>query len=139
MPMTIERRPTPGVGVAVLDGGRVLLVKRGREPGLGQWAVPGGKPEYGESLQVAARREVLEETGIEVVIGPPIWAGDSIGPGMPPAWHFAIVDFLGSAVGGVLRPGDDAADAAWVPLSEARGLPLTTTMPSLIDVLDGLR
>ena len=134
--MTGDRRPVPGVGVAVVDGDRLLMVRRGREPGLGLWAVPGGKPEYGESLHDAARREVLEETGMEVRVGPPIWAGDSIGPGSPPQWHFAIVDFLGEAVGGSLVAGDDAAEARWVRLRHARRLPLTPTMPALLDVLE---
>jgi len=133
--MTTDRRPTPGVGVAVLDGDHLLLVQRGRDPGKGLWAVPGGKPRYGESLQAAARREVREETGLEVEVGPPIWAGDSIGPGDPPEWHFAIVDFLGRPVGGTLSPDDDAADAAWVQLDRAVELPLTPTMPALIDIL----
>jgi ADP-ribose pyrophosphatase YjhB (NUDIX family) len=129
------RRPTPGVGVAVVDGTRLLLVQRGHEPGRGMWAVPGGKPRYGEPLREAARREVLEETGLAVEVGDVIWAGDSLGPGNPPAWHYAIVDFAGIAVAGSLRPGDDAADAAWVELGETASLPLTPTMPGLIEVV----
>jgi ADP-ribose pyrophosphatase YjhB (NUDIX family) len=124
-----------GVGVAVVDGDRLLMVERGHDPGRGLWAVPGGKPGYGEDLRTAARREVLEETGLEVVIGEVIWAGDSIGPGSPPAWHYALVDFMGTPVGGSLRAGDDAADAAWVRLDRAGEYPLTPTMASLIDIL----
>lgn len=132
---TSESHPVLGVGVAVVDGTRILLVKRGREPGRGQWAVPGGKVHYGEPIREAARREVKEETGIEVEVGDVIWAGDSIGPGDPPSWHFSIVDFLGTPIGGELGASDDADEAKWVGLAEARGLTLVPTMPSLLDIV----
>ena len=124
-----------GVGVAVLWDDRVLLVRRGREPGSGLWAVPGGKPRYGEPLRVAAAREVREETGLVVDVGEVIWAGDAIGPGDPPAFHYALVDFLGAVVSGTPRAGDDADEVAWVPIDNTGALPLTPTMPSLLDVL----
>lgn len=127
--------PRPGVGVAIVDGDKILLVQRGREPGLGLWAVPGGKVEWGETLKAAAAREVLEETGLDVRVGGIIWVGESIGPGELPAWHFVLVDFVGWSVGGTLQPADDAADAAWFTLDEARALPLTPTMPPLLDLL----
>ena len=128
-------RPVPGVGVAVVANGRVLLVKRGREPGRGLWAVPGGKVELGETLTEAGKREVREETGLDVELGEVIWAGESIGPGSTPAWHYVLVDFLGRPAGGELSPRDDADDVGWFTAEEARALPLTTTMPSLIDRL----
>ncbi len=135
----IESFPQPGVGVAVVDGDRILLVRRGREPGKDLWAVPGGRQHYGESLREAARREAREETGLDVEVGDVVWAGDSIGPGDPPAWHFAIVDFMAKPVGGCLVAGDDAAEARWVTASEAAALPLVPTMPSLLDVVFGPR
>ena len=128
--------PIPGVGVAVMDGDRILLIQRGRSPGRGLWAVPGGKVELGERLVDTARREVLEETGLDVEIGDVVWVGESIGPGDPPEWHYALIDFVGSAVGGRLQAGDDAAIAEWFSLSAARDLPLTPTMPSLLDALE---
>ncbi|HLU53111.1 MAG TPA: NUDIX hydrolase [Acidimicrobiia bacterium] len=131
-------RPVPGVGVAVVANGRVLLVKRGREPGRGLWAVPGGKVELGETLTEAGKREVREETGLDVELGEVIWAGESIGPGSTPAWHYVLVDFLGRPAGGELSPRDDADDVGWFTAEEARALPLTTTMPSLIDRLESL-
>ena len=135
MPTTDVSGPIVGVGVAVVQDDHVLLVRRGREPGSGLWAVPGGKPRYGEALRVAAAREVLEETGLVVDVVEVIWAGDAIGPGDPPAFHYALVDFLGTVVSGTPRAGDDADEVAWVPIDETGALPLTPTMPGLLDVL----
>jgi acetyl-CoA carboxylase carboxyl transferase subunit beta len=86
-------------------------------------------------MRETAHREGLEETGLDLEIGSVVWAGDSIGPGHPPEWHFCLVDFLGEVVGGLLKAGDDAAAVRWVPLSEAASLPLTPTMPPLLEAL----
>jgi 8-oxo-dGTP diphosphatase len=129
--------PIPGVGVAVLHDGRLLLIRRGREPGQGFWAVPGGKVDLGERLADAAVREVMEETGLAISVGPVVWVGESIGPGDPPEWHYTLVDFLGAPTGGsAIEASDDAADARWVTLEEARLLPLTPTMWPLLEVLE---
>ncbi len=131
-----DRRPIPGVGVAVINRGALLLIKRGRGPNAGLWAVPGGKVDYGESMRDAAVREVREETGIEVELEGVVWVGDAMGPGDPPAWHYTLVDYRARMTGGVLRADDDAAEAAWVPLDQVLDLPLTSTMPGLIAALD---
>jgi 8-oxo-dGTP diphosphatase len=125
--------PVPGVGVVVVENGRLLLIQRGRDPGKGLWAVPGGKVQLGETLQAAAAREAREETGLELEIGDVVWAGESIGDGEPPEWHYVLVDFLARRVGGELRAGDDALAISWVPLQATNGLALTPTMPPLID------
>lgn len=130
-----DRHPVPGVGVAILQDDRLLLVQRRHDPGRGLWAVPGGRVELGETLRDAARREVQEETGLVVSLGPVIWAGESIGPGRPPAWHFTLVDFLGSVESGVLRAGDDAAQVAWVGLEEVERLATPASMLELVEVL----
>lgn len=129
-------RPVCGVGGVMFEDGRLLLVQRGRPPGEGLWAVPGGKVRFGETMADAVRREVLEETGLRVRPDRVIWAGDSIGPGEPPAWHFCLVDFACAVEGGDLLAGDDAAAIAWVPLGDARDYPLTPTMSGLLDLLD---
>lgn len=130
-------RPIPGVGVAVVEDHRLLLVRRGREPGKGLWAVPGGKVEFGESVVDTARREVKEETGLDVAVGDVVWVGESVGPGSPPAWHYVLIDFLGTPVGGSLAPHDDADEVEWFTAPQARSLPLTPTMPGLLDRLEG--
>jgi 8-oxo-dGTP diphosphatase len=130
-----EPRPIPGVGVAVINGDALLLIKRGRGPNAGLWAVPGGKVDYGESMPDAAVRELREETGIEAEIEGVVWVGDAMGPGDPPEWHYTLVDYRARMIGGTLAAADDAAEAAWVPLDQVLDLPLTSTMPELIAAL----
>lgn len=89
-------------------------------------------------MKEAARREAREETGLDIEVGQVVWAGDSIGPGDPPDWHFCLVDFSGSVVGGELVAGDDAALVRWVAIEEVSLLPLTPTMPSLLEALSEL-
>jgi ADP-ribose pyrophosphatase YjhB (NUDIX family) len=123
--------PIVGVGVALVDDGSILLVQRGRDPGRGLWAVPGGKVRHGETMKEAARREMLEETGLEVEVGDVVWVGEYI----EGADHLVLIDFAGSVIGGKLEAADDADDARWVPLEEAANYPLTLTMYDLIDTL----
>lgn len=128
---SVEQRPVVGTGVAVVDGDEILLVRRGREPGKGLWAVPGGKVELGETLAEAATREVQEETGLLVELDEVICVGESIDD----QHHLVLIDFLGQATGGELVAADDAMEVAWVPIVEASSLDLTPTMYELIDVL----
>jgi len=129
--MTLAERPIVGVGAVVVDRGRILLVKRGREPGKGLWAVPGGKVDQGETLRSAVEREVSEETGLSVKAAEVVWVGESI----TEHGHLVLIDFAAELVGGQLAASDDADEAAWIDLTEASSLPLTPTMYDLIEGL----
>jgi 8-oxo-dGTP diphosphatase len=113
-------RPVVGVGAVVLDQHRVLLVKRGHAPLKGQWSLPGGAVEVGETLEEAAAREVLEETGVTIEVGPIVEVLDRISRDVDGRveHHFVLVDFVARPSGGVLRSASDADDARWVALSE---------------------
>lgn len=123
--------PVVGVGVAVVDEGKLLLVQRGRDPGKGLWAVPGGKVEFGEPMKEAARREVAEETGLDVEVGDVVWVGEFL----EDDHHIVLIDFHGKVIGGEMRAADDADDVRWVPLDVADRYPLTRTMYDLVDTL----
>lgn len=120
------------VGALVVNEGSLLLVQRSADPGKGLWALPGGRVEANETLPAAAKREVKEETGLEVEIGDVAWVGDNIGPGSPPEWHHLIVDFWASGSGQAVA-GDDAANVEWVPISALRQQPMVETMYELVD------
>lgn len=126
-----QTHPVVGVGVALVEEGKVLLVKRGRDPGRGLWAVPGGKVQRGERMRDAARREMLEETGLDVEVGEVVWVGEHIEGDD----HIVLVDFVGRLIGGDLEAGDDADEVRWVTLEEAPEYPLTLTMYELMDTL----
>lgn len=121
--------PQVGVGAVVVHEGRVLLVLRDRPPTAGQWAIPGGKQHWGETLQQAAEREILEETGITIRAGEPVHTCEHIerdaGGAVP--YHYVIIDLAGEYLGGELCAGDDAREARWVPVAELAQLPLNAT------------
>jgi 8-oxo-dGTP diphosphatase len=107
----------------VTDGqGRLLMIKRGHEPGAGLWSIPGGRIEPGETNAEALVREMLEETGLAVEVGPLI--GSVQRPGLDGA-VIDIRDYAATVTGGTLRPGDDAADARWVEVADLDSLEIT--------------
>lgn len=112
------QRPVIGVGAVVLDAGRVLLIKRAHAPLKGHWSLPGGAVELGETLEQATAREVREETGLDIDVGPIVEVLDRImkdGDGHV-EHHFVLVDFVCSVSGGILSSASDADAAEWVPL-----------------------
>ncbi len=107
-------RPVVGVGAVVVKDGRVLIIKRAHEPRKGEWSLPGGHVELGETLVEATRREIKEETGLEVEVGPLIELFDRVHRVDDRVrYHFVIADYLCTCVGGALCAGDDAEDACW--------------------------
>ncbi len=128
-------RPIVGVGAVVVDGGRVLLVRRGNEPLKGEWSLPGGAVECGETLRAAIAREVREETGLEVEVGPTVDVLDRIrlDDGGRVLYHYVLVDFACKPTGGTLACGSDAADVAWVRPDDLGAYRLAETTVTVIN------
>lgn len=123
-----------GVGALIVEDGRILLVERGREPLKGYWSLPGGAVETGERLEDAVRREVMEETGLEVDVVSLIEVFERI---MPDAagnaeYHFVLMDYLCRVVGGKLGAADDASGVGWFTPEEIDGLKITEGTPAVI-------
>jgi len=126
--MTGPRREVPAVSVAVVRGGRVLLVRRARAPSQGLYAFPGGKVETGETLERAARRELLEETGLTARDFRPletIFIGGAA-EGHPVDYRLTV--FGATHAGGEPQAGDDAETAAFYTLDEIAALPLADSV-----------
>jgi 8-oxo-dGTP diphosphatase len=116
-------RPIVAVGAVILDGDRVLLVQRGQEPLKGEWSLPGGAVEVGETLEAALAREVREETSLDVLVGPVVEVLDSIRRDADgrAEYHYVIVDYacrLPSGTPSAAARGSDAAAVRWVPVDE---------------------
>lgn len=121
----------PCAGGVVLDHTRrLLIIRRGREPGSGLWSIPGGRCLPGEPPEAACVREVAEETGLEVVTVRRLGAVERVGPA---GVVYAITDYLCAVRGGVVQAGDDALEARWATRAELDELPL---VPELVECLD---
>lgn len=129
------------VGAVLLREGKMLLVKRGFPPGKGKWSVPGGVIEAGEEVLEAARRELLEETnlradplGVLALSQVVVREGDSV------KYHYVIIDVLFDwrSIQGEERPGGDAIEVSWIPLSDIESMPdVTSTTKRLASLMKG--
>jgi ADP-ribose pyrophosphatase YjhB (NUDIX family) len=120
-------RPVLGVGALIFKGDRILLIERGKEPLKGQWSLPGGAVETGERIEDALIREMLEETGLEVMPTRIAVVFERIMHDAKnlPEYHYLLIDFFCEIRGGSLRAGDDCSNAAWFTFDEVEGLPIT--------------
>jgi 8-oxo-dGTP diphosphatase len=128
--------PIVGVGAVVIDGTKVLLVRRGQEPLKGEWSLPGGALELGETLQQGVAREVLEETGLIVAPAGVVEVLDRIT--QDPAsgrvrYHYVLVDFVCRVTGGSLLWGSDADEARWVEREELLEFRLSPVTVAVIE------
>ena len=130
-------RPIVAVGAVILDGDRVLLVKRGQEPLKGEWSLPGGVVELGETLEAALTREVREETSLDIVVGPVVEVLDSIRRDAAgrAEYHYIIIDYACRVRGGTSSEasrGTDADDVQWVAATDLERYGVTTTAIAVI-------
>lgn len=117
-PREYPTRPWVGIGVVALRGTEVLLIRRGRPPREGSWSLPGGGQRLGEGAEACARRELLEEAGIEVGPLHLLAVVDAITPGEPgrgPRFHYTIIDYAARWQAGQPRAGGDVTAAEWAP------------------------
>ena len=127
-------RPIVAVGAAILDAGRVLLIKRGQEPLKGRWSLPGGVVELGETLVDALVREVAEEAGIEIHVGPVVDVLDIVerDPDGRVQYHFVVVDYLCRPATQAIRCGSDADEVRWVAATGLDAYDVTEKTASVI-------
>ena len=134
-------RPFVGVGVVVLKEDNVLMIRRGRPPRLGEWSLPGGAQSVGETVQVTARREVLEETGVSIQNPQFLEVVDSIikDDDGRVKFHYTLIDYWANWESGTPEGADDAQHAAWVPFHKLGELGLWTKTVEVIEKARSLR
>jgi 8-oxo-dGTP diphosphatase len=124
-------QPIVGVSAVIVQDGKLVLVKRGVEPGKGKWSIPGGAVELGEGVRDAAIREAKEECGLDIklVRDTPMDAIDNMIEGERGRlqYHYVLLQFLTRPMGGTLRAGSDVTEVKWVPLEEVDAYDLTNT------------
>jgi 8-oxo-dGTP diphosphatase len=131
--------PIVGVSAVVIDGAKVLLVRRGHEPLKGEWSLPGGALELGETLQQGVVREVLEETGLIVVPAGIVEVFDRIVRDEETGqvqYHYVLVDFVCRVAGGTVCGGSDAEEARWVAREELQAQNEYRLAPFTVEVIE---
>jgi len=130
--------PRAAVGAVVMKKGKVLLVKRSNPPQKDKWAIPGGSVKLGETLQEAAEREIMEETGLTIQANEPVHAFDMIerDPAGKLLFHYVIIDLLANYVEGEVRSADDVSDAGWFSPDEVERLDIKETTKYLLEKME---
>jgi len=126
--------PIIGVGAVIVEGGRVLLVRRDTEPLRGEWSVPGGMLQLGETLRDGVRREALEETGVRVEPGEVLDVFDSIftdGLGKT-QYHYVLIDYLCRVISGDAQAGSDVSDVRWVSMEALPAMGLRESVEQVV-------
>ena len=133
--------PQVAIGAVVIQDNRVLLVKRNKEPGKGDWAIPGGSVKLGETLQQAAEREILEETGLRIKAREPVYIFDAIirDEEGQIRFHYVIIDLMADFISGEPVPSDDAADARWFGPKELEGFKVSERTKDLLRKIQFVR
>ena len=128
------KQPLIGVGALIVENGKVVLIKRGKAPLLGEWSIPGGMLELGETLRQGAEREALEETGLVVRATELLGVFDRVVPDSEGKiiYHYVLIDFLCQRISGELLAGADAADAQWFTPEEVAKLPMAEDTAGVI-------
>ncbi|MBS7645362.1 MAG: NUDIX hydrolase [Candidatus Bathyarchaeia archaeon] len=132
-------RPMVGVGALIMEDNRILLVKRRFEPGRGLWSIPGGLVELGEPVEEAVKREVREETGIEVELDGLLDVVDNIifDEDGRVRFHYVLIDYLAHPVGGALsRSSREVVDLRWIEVNRVSRYRVTKTLKRLIDKIN---
>lgn len=134
-PRQYPTSPIVGVGAVIEQAGAVVLIKRRYEPLAGQWSLPGGRLELGETLEAGLAREMLEETGLEIEVGPVIDVFDRIllDEERHVRFHYVLIDYLCRPLGGTLGAGSDVADARFVAPADLGPYRLTVKATDVIE------
>jgi 8-oxo-dGTP diphosphatase len=127
-------QPIVGVGAVIIKDGRAIVIRRMASPMAGEWSIPGGALEIGETLRQGTEREALEETGLVVTAGGVLDVFDAIynDPDGSIQYHFVLVDSLCKPVSGELRAGGDAAEVRWITESDLDALPVADSIAGVI-------
>jgi 8-oxo-dGTP diphosphatase len=130
------QQPLVGVGAIIVASGQVVLIKRGKPPLHGEWSIPGGMLELGETLRQGAEREAFEETGFTVHATELLGVFERIVPDAEQrtSYHYVLIDFLCEIISGELCAGHDACDAKWFTPQEVAALPLAEDTSAVIQL-----
>lgn len=125
------KHPVPAVAAIIVRNREILLIKRGAEPNLGKWSIPGGSMEIGETIEEAVKRETLEETGLVIDVGEFAGVSDLIVKQDDTIlFHYILLDYFGTVVSGAAAAATDATECRWVPFDDLGKYDLT---PAILD------